>query len=86
MKKLASFIFFLALLVGFGNQGWVKLYKLRQVGKVLEAKNHAIAENNLKLHQEIENLQNAKYLDHYIRKELGFVKDNEMIYEFPQEK
>ena len=82
MKRLFFFIALLSLLVVFGNQGWVKLYKLRQAEASLEAQNRQIAANNDKIRREIDNLSDPKYLDHFIRNELGYSRPNETLYEF----
>ena len=82
MKRIFFFILFLGVLASFGNEGWVKLYKLRQHEASLEGENRLMAQRNLELQFEIENLKESKYLDHYIRRELGFIRDHEIIYEF----
>lgn len=82
MKRLLFFILFLSLLVSFGNEGWVKLYKLKQFERSLEEENRSLTEASAALHQEIKNLNEADYLNHFIRSEIGFVRENELIYEF----
>jgi cell division protein FtsB len=85
MKRLVFFILFLSLLVSFGNEGWVRLYHLKQFGKSLEEKNGALAKNNRALFREIQDLKDSRYLEHYIREELGYLKENEVSYEFRRE-
>lgn len=85
MKRLFFFILFLGLLVSFANEGWVKLYRLSQFEKSIDGENRAIARNNASLREEIRNLGDPKYLDHLIRRETGFIRDNELIYEFVDE-
>lgn len=82
MRRLLFFILFLALLVSFANEGWVKLYKLRQFEGTLDGENRAVARDNASLRREIRNLGDSKYLDRLIRRETGFIRDNELIYEF----
>ena len=79
MKRLLFFILFLGILVSFANEGWVKLYKLRQFEKTLDGENRAIARNNNSLRGEIQNLGDPKYLDLLIRRETGFIRDNEIM-------
>jgi len=72
----------MSLLVSFGNAGWFQLYRLRQVTKSLQQENDKIFQNNRELQFEISNLKEAKYLEHYIREELGYVKEDEILYDF----
>lgn len=71
--------------MSFANEGWVKLYKLRQFEKTLDEENRAIAQNNASLRGEIRNLGDPRYLEHLIRRETGFIRENELIYEFVDE-
>lgn len=66
----------------FGNEGWLKFYKLRQFEKSLQRKNLELSQNNIALLKEINNLKDTKYLTHYIRDTLGFIKDDELLFEF----
>ncbi len=85
MKRVLTFIIFLSALVSFGNEGWVRLYKLRQFKNTLEEKNRTIAQNNDGLRAEIRKLNDPKYLEHYIRQQIGFIREDELIYEFVDE-
>jgi len=85
LKRVLTFIAFLSLLASFGNEGWVKLYKLRQFERMMETENRTIAQNNTDLQLEIENLSDPRYLEHYIRQQIGFIRENELIYEFVDE-
>ena len=78
-------IAFASLLAAFGNQGWVRLYKLRQFEKTLREDNLSVASNNEDLRAEIRRLKDSKYLARYIRQQIGFIRDNELIYEFVDE-
>ena len=81
MKKLLFFILSMSLLASFGNQGWVKLYKLRNIERGLMDENRLLSEHNMTLLKEIDDLKDLPFLEHYLRQELGFVKDNEILYE-----
>lgn len=83
MKQFLFFTFFLSALVSFGNQGWVKLYKLKQFEKNMEHENRLLAENNAALRQEIDDLKDPGYVERYIREELDFVRDNEVLFQAP---
>jgi cell division protein FtsB len=82
VKRLFFFIAFLSLLVAFGNQGWVKLYKLRQAEAAMEVQSRRMAADNEKIRREIEDLNDPKYLDHLIRNDMGFARDGESLFEF----
>ena len=70
MKQILFFILFLTLLASFGNQGWVRLYRLTQFEKSLERENAGLAEDNNNLKREIRDLQDPLYVERYIRQEL----------------
>lgn len=84
MKRFFIFIAVLSLLVAFGNEGWVKFYKLRQVAASLEDQNRLIYLQNERIRTEIANLQDSKYLERFIRNELGYTREGEFLYEFTQ--
>lgn len=86
MKRFLFFIALLALLASFGNQGWVKLYKMRQAEAALAEENRLAANENEKIRQEIENLQDPKYLEHFIRNEIGLAREGETLYEFVEKR
>ncbi len=81
MKKVLFFGLFLLLLASFGNEGWVKWYQLRSYEKSLQGQNQKIHQDNLRLLQEIKALKDSKYLEHYIREDLGYVRGDEISYE-----
>ncbi len=85
MKQLFSFIALLSLLAFFGNQGGLKLYRLKKVEKRLTEKNHLLFEENVSLRKEMLALKDKKYIEHLIREDLGFVKENETIYDVSDE-
>lgn len=83
MKQILFFILFLTLLASFGNQGWIRLYRLTQFEKSLERENAGLAEDNNNLKREIRDLQDPLYVERYIRQELGFVRENEILFQSP---
>jgi cell division protein FtsB len=84
MKRIIFYILFLGLLVSFGNEGWFKFLKLKKFEQSLQDQNQLLAEQNVVLTKSIEDLKDPKYLEHYIRQELGFVRGDEILYEFGQ--
>ena len=81
MKQVFFWIAFLSLLASFGNEGWVKWYRLKQFERLMEEKNHLLSQNNTLLRKEIELLQQSATLERTIREELGYVKQDEILYD-----
>lgn len=81
MKRVFFWVAFLGLLVSFGNEGWVKWFRLRQLEKLMEEKNHLLSQNNTLLRKEIELLHQPATLERTIREELGYVKQDEILYD-----
>ena len=71
----------MGILATFGNEGWVKFYHLKKFEHHLMEKNERVAQNNLSLRQEIEDLKNRGHVESYIRNTLGFVGHDEIVYE-----
>ncbi|GEM_PF-2620820 len=71
----------MGILATFGNEGWVKFYRLRKFEQSLVEKNGKIAQSSFSLRQEIEDLKDTHLVERYIRNVLGFVRDDEIIYE-----
>jgi cell division protein FtsB len=73
--------------LGFGQYGFIHLYR---VGKEREAHVQRIkklTEENQALFDEIQRLRkDPKYVERVARKELGLVKENEVIYRFQDDK
>jgi cell division protein FtsB len=69
-----------------GDNGLVAYEKLEQEYKLLSSHIEELYAKNLSLSQEIRLLQtDSKYMEQVIRKRLNFVKDNEILYIFPNE-
>ena len=85
MKRVLTFILFLSLLAAFSNEGWVRLYTLRRFESALEDENRTVAEANEALRAEIQKLKDPRYLEHAIRRRIGFIRKDELIYEFVDE-
>lgn len=84
MRRGLILILFLAAIASFGNEGWVKWYKLKNYKRSLIDENRLLAEHNLTLIQEINDLKDPQFLERYIRQEWGLVRENELLFEFPE--
>lgn len=68
----------------FGQQGLVRLYRMKQMARALRYENEDLARQNGALTQEIEKLQQDDYLERLIREERGYVAENERLLEIPK--
>lgn len=67
----------------FGEKGVLRAYKLSQEKHALETEIQSLQENNEALREEINLLRNdLEYLEDVARRELGMVKDDELVYQF----
>ena len=73
----------LGLLTFLGDKGVLQLLRLqKELSRIKEANKGTEAENR-KLREEVRRLQNEKrYIEEIARKELGMVKEDEIIYQF----
>ncbi len=89
MKKrsllLLILFFFLALgaLTFLGEKGFLHLLRLEKELARIKETNAKMEEENQKLREEVRRLQREKrYIEEIARKELGMVKEGELIYLF----
>ena len=76
----------LVLLVFFGHRGFYQMYLLRQEKTRLELENLRLSEENTRLGRTVDRLQNdPEMIQDLIRRELNFVKKNELIIQLPPE-
>ncbi|OGP63257.1 MAG: hypothetical protein A2169_08435 [Deltaproteobacteria bacterium RBG_13_47_9] len=86
-KRLFMLVLFslltLGLLTFFGEKGILHLLHLKkELARIKEA-NVKVEEENRKLQEEVRRLKHEKrYIEEIARKELGMVKEGEMIYQF----
>jgi cell division protein FtsB/cell division protein DivIC len=86
-KRILILLLFLFLIFGFftffGDKGIMHLLRLqKELGRIKEA-NVKMEEENRKLREEVKRLQYEKrYIEEIARKELGMVKEGEVIYQF----
>ncbi len=78
-----TFILVLAVLIVFGDKGIVHRLRLqKELDRIKEA-NSKMAEENARLKEEARRLKTErKYIEEIARKELGMVKEGEIIYQF----
>ena len=77
----------LGSLTFFGEKGIFNLLRLRKEVVRIKEKNLRLEEENQKLKEEVKRLQSDKrYIEEIARKELGMVKEGEIIYQFEDKK
>ena len=92
-KRILILLLFLFLIFGFftffGDKGIIHLLRLQKEWIRIKEANVKIEEENRRLREEVKRLQYEKrYIEEIARKELGMVKEGEVIYQFdsPQDK
>jgi cell division protein FtsB len=86
-KRIVILVLFLFLIFGFftffGDKGIIHLLRLQKELVRIKDANVKIEEENRKLREEVKRLQYEKrYIEEIARKELGMVKEGEVIYQF----
>ena len=86
-KQILILVLLLFLVFGFftffGDKGIIHLLRLQQEWSRIKEANAKIEEENRKLREEVKRLQYEKrYIEEIARKELGMVKEGEVIYQF----
>jgi len=89
MKKrpllfILLFVFLvMGLLTFFGEKGILHLLRLKRELTRIREENQRAEEENQRLREEVKRLQQEKrYIEEIARKELGMVKEGEVIYQF----
>ena len=73
----------LGLLTFLGDKGIFSLLRLQKELVRIKEDNRKVEEENQKLREEVRRLQNEKrYIEEIARKELGMVKQGEIVYQF----
>jgi cell division protein FtsL len=73
----------LGILTFFGEKGIFHLFRLQKEVARIKERNIKLEEENQKLREEVKRLQSDKrYIEETARKELGMVKEGEVIYQF----
>ena len=86
-KRIILFILFLFLILGFltffGDKEILHLLRLQKELVRIKEMNIKMEEENRRLREEVRRLQHEKrYIEEIARKELGMVKEGEIIYQF----
>ena len=84
------FIILVVVILGltvFGDRGILHVWRANQQKAELEKQIHALEQVNAGLRQEIDALRNdLKTIESLARRELGMVRDDEQVYQFPSDK
>ena len=90
-RRLRTALFFVSLLcavgawLAFGERGFIHLYRMETERQSYSDKVRLLARENETLLEEIRRLRSdPKYLEAVVRRELGLIKGNEVIYRFDQ--
>ena len=86
--SLFAFLFptLLALWLGFGERGFFHLYKMENERQAHLERIRALEQENQELLEEIRRLREDKtYVESLGRRELGLIKDGEVLYRFMRE-
>lgn len=79
--------FLVALWVLFSPEGALRYYRIAQEEHALRAQNEALSEQNKELMKEIARLSNdPAYIEEVARKKYGYLKKNEILFEFKDRK
>lgn len=89
--KFVSFSFLLLALVvawlGFGEHGFVHLYQMEKERQIYQEKISQLERENHELLEEINRLRTDKdYIESMGRRELGLIKNGEIIFRFDKKK
>ncbi len=79
---LALILLFGGLMI-FGDEGLLTLRRLTQTRHQLLKKEQELTHRLDRLHTETDRLQDPEYLESLVRKEFGYVKPGETVYQFP---
>ena len=80
---VVAFMVMMGLFIIYGERGLLHLGRLNHDNKQMETANESVREENKALKKEIFLLKNNReYLEETIRKEVGLVRKNEVVYQF----
>jgi len=80
----AACLAFILFFTVFGERGLLRIYEMKQEKQRIEVKVAGLKLENQKLLLSIEALRSDRHhLERIARKELGLVRPNEIIYQFP---
>jgi cell division protein FtsB len=82
-RYLALSVFLMGLLITFGDRGLVDSYMMQKRLAALQKENQEIIRENSQLRHTIALLKDdLSYIEMVARKDLGMVKDGDMVYQF----
>ncbi|MDY7036845.1 MAG: septum formation initiator family protein [Thermodesulfobacteriota bacterium] len=89
-KDILKFLFIALILLGlivawlgFGERGFIHLYRMEKERQTYVERINQLEEKNQQLFEEINRLRNDQdYIESVARRELGLIKDNEILYRF----
>lgn len=71
----------------FGDKGILRAMQAMRQKEALQKEVHRLEQTNSELRREIEALRSdQRYLERIARKELGLVREDELVYQFPDSK
>ena len=77
------FFAFIIAWLGFGERGFIHLYRMEKDRRAYEKKIERLREKNRELLEEIERLKSDdSYIESLARRELDLIKDDEVLYRF----
>ena len=87
-KDILRFSFFIILFLGlviawlgFGERGFIHLYRMEKERQAYQEKNRKLEKANRELLDQIHRLKtDEEYIESVARRDLGLVRDNEIIY------
>lgn len=80
-RYLVAFLFFMALLITFGNRGFVDNYLMSKRLSQLKSRTNDITVENNELKKKVLLLRNdINYIEMVARNELGMVKKGDIVY------
>lgn len=81
------FIGLMVAWLGFGERGFIHLYKMEQERQAYMERIMGLEEENMKLLEEINRLKTDRaYMEAVARRELGLIKDDEILFRFSADK
>lgn len=80
VSSVAVILVSLLLLITFGDNGMMELFRLQDRERVLVGQNETLARENVNLYRTIDRLKNDPlYIEHVARIELGMIGKNDLI-------
>ena len=73
------------LAITFGDKGLLELYRVKEEQCGILRQNERLLQENEDLIREIHRLKCDKYIEDTARKELGLIKEGEVIYQFEKD-